>query len=61
MDDVVDLLGRWASGRGPLCLLLTTRLRALIDDGILPPGEPPPPPRPARLPAHAARLPSAES
>lgn len=44
-DDLVDLLGRWASGRGPLYLLLATRLRALIDDGVLPPGEPLPPDR----------------
>ncbi len=35
MDDLVDLLGRWASGRGPLYLLLAARLRALIDDGVL--------------------------
>ncbi|MFI7447167.1 PLP-dependent aminotransferase family protein [Nonomuraea sp. NPDC049714] len=37
-DDLVDRLGRWASGRGPLYLLLAARLRALIDDGVLPPG-----------------------
>ncbi|WP_345563393.1 PLP-dependent aminotransferase family protein [Nonomuraea rosea] len=37
LDDLVDLLGRWASGRGPLYLLLTARLRALIDDGVLAP------------------------
>ncbi|GAA3697951.1 PLP-dependent aminotransferase family protein [Nonomuraea antimicrobica] len=43
--DVVDLLGRWASGRGPLYLLLAARLRALIDDGVLAPGEPLPPDR----------------
>ncbi|TMR04194.1 PLP-dependent aminotransferase family protein, partial [Nonomuraea turkmeniaca] len=45
LDDLVDLLGRWASGRGPLYLLLTARLRALIDDGVLPPGDPLPPDR----------------
>ncbi|MEW9548897.1 PLP-dependent aminotransferase family protein [Nonomuraea sp. NPDC050783] len=45
LDDLVDLLGRWASGRGPLHLLLAARLRALIDDGVLPPGEPLPPDR----------------
>ncbi|GIE31065.1 GntR family transcriptional regulator [Actinoplanes italicus] len=31
-------LGRWSAGRGPLYLLLAGRLRALIDDGELPPG-----------------------
>ncbi|MGN9839690.1 MocR-like transcription factor YczR [Nonomuraea sp. H19] len=45
LDDLVDLLGRWASGRGPLYLLLAVRLRALIDDGVLPPDEPLPPDR----------------
>ncbi|WP_310715210.1 PLP-dependent aminotransferase family protein [Nonomuraea sp. 3-1Str] len=40
MDDLVDMLGRWASGRGPLYLLLAGRLRALIDDGVLAPGTP---------------------
>lgn len=45
IDDLVDLLGRWASGRGPLYLLLTARLRALIDDGVVPPGEVLPPDR----------------
>ncbi|MGW0803182.1 aminotransferase-like domain-containing protein [Nonomuraea sp. NPDC002799] len=45
MDDLVDLLGRWASGRGPLYLLLAGGLRALIDDGVLPPGEALPPDR----------------
>ncbi|WP_157244349.1 PLP-dependent aminotransferase family protein [Nonomuraea typhae] len=43
--NLVDLLGRWASGRGPLYLLLTARLRALIDDGVLPPGHLLPPDR----------------
>ncbi|RVX39246.1 DNA-binding transcriptional MocR family regulator [Nonomuraea polychroma] len=45
LDDLVDLLGRWASGRGPLYLLLAVRLRALIDDGVLPPDDPLPPDR----------------
>lgn len=39
------LLGRWANGRGPLYLLLATRLRALIDEGTLPPDTPLPPER----------------
>jgi DNA-binding transcriptional MocR family regulator len=43
--DLVDLLGRWASGRGPLYLLLAARLRTLIDDGVLPPEESLPPDR----------------
>ncbi|MFI9551219.1 aminotransferase class I/II-fold pyridoxal phosphate-dependent enzyme [Nonomuraea endophytica] len=43
--NLVDLLGRWATGRGPLYLLLTARLRALIDDGVLPPGHLLPPDR----------------
>ncbi|HJY68526.1 MAG TPA: GntR family transcriptional regulator, partial [Streptosporangiaceae bacterium] len=38
-------LGRWSSGRGPLPVLLATRLRRLIDEGELPPGEPLPPDR----------------
>lgn len=45
IDDLVDLLGRWASGRGPLSLLLAGRLRSLIDDGVLPSCEPLPPDR----------------
>ncbi|MER6945480.1 PLP-dependent aminotransferase family protein [Nonomuraea sp. NPDC000554] len=45
LDDLVDLLGRWASGRGPLYLLLAARLRALIDDGVLHPDSPLPPDR----------------
>ncbi|MET9340952.1 PLP-dependent aminotransferase family protein [Nonomuraea sp. NPDC003804] len=47
MDEanLADLLGRWASGRGPLYLLLAARLRDLIDDGLLPPGAPLPPDR----------------
>ena len=35
---MVERLGRWSSGRGPLYVLLATRLRRLIDDGELPPG-----------------------
>ncbi|GAA3145933.1 DNA-binding transcriptional MocR family regulator [Kribbella aluminosa] len=35
---MADRLGRWSSGRGPLYLLLASRLRQLIDDGELPPG-----------------------
>ena len=33
-------LGRWSSARGPLPVLLAVRLRRLIDEGELPPGEP---------------------
>ncbi len=36
--EVVERLGRWSSGRGPLYVLLAARLRRLIDDGELPPG-----------------------
>ncbi|GAA4597954.1 DNA-binding transcriptional MocR family regulator [Actinoplanes octamycinicus] len=36
--DLAARLGRWSAGRGPLYLLLAGRLRALIDDGELPPG-----------------------
>ncbi|GAA0945837.1 PLP-dependent aminotransferase family protein [Nonomuraea longicatena] len=43
--NLVDLLGRWASGRGPLYLLLAARLRVLIDDGVLPSGRALPPDR----------------
>src|SRR5215469_18604558 len=35
-----ERLGRWPAGRGPLHVLLAARLRRLIDDGELPPGEP---------------------
>ncbi|TDD29619.1 PLP-dependent aminotransferase family protein, partial [Nonomuraea terrae] len=45
LDDLVALLGRWASGRGPLYLLLAARLRALVDDGVLAPGTTLPPDR----------------
>jgi DNA-binding transcriptional MocR family regulator len=40
-----ERLGRWSSGRGPLPVLLAGRLRRLIDEGDLPPGEPLPPDR----------------
>jgi DNA-binding transcriptional MocR family regulator len=40
-----ERLGRWSSGRGPLHVLLAERLRRLIDEGELPPGEPLPPDR----------------
>ena len=40
-----ERLGRWSSGRGPLHVLLAARLRRLIDEGELPPGEPLPPDR----------------
>lgn len=35
---LVERLGRWSSGRGPLYVLLASRMRTLIDDGELPPG-----------------------
>lgn len=38
--EVTERLGRWSSGRGRLSALLAARLRSLIDDGELPPGEP---------------------
>ena len=40
-----ERLGRWPAGRGPLPVLLAARLRRLIDEGELPPGEPLPPDR----------------
>ena len=40
-----ERLGRWPAGRGPLHVLLAMRLRRLIDEGELPPGEPLPPDR----------------
>ncbi|MGH3298548.1 MAG: GntR family transcriptional regulator, partial [Trebonia sp.] len=43
--ELSERLGRWSSGRGPLPLLLAERLRRLIDEGELPPGEPLPPDR----------------
>jgi DNA-binding transcriptional MocR family regulator len=42
---LAERLGRWSSGRGPLHVLLAGRLRALIDDGDLPPGAALPPDR----------------
>ncbi|MEU8818739.1 PLP-dependent aminotransferase family protein [Actinoplanes sp. NPDC048796] len=42
---IVERLGRWASGRGALYLLLAARLRTLIADGELPPGTLLPPDR----------------
>jgi DNA-binding transcriptional MocR family regulator len=43
--ELAERLGRWSSGRGPLQVLLAARLRQLIDEGELPPGEPLPPDR----------------
>ena len=43
--ELCERLGRWSSGRGPLPVLLAARLRRLIDEGDLPPGEPLPPDR----------------
>ncbi len=43
--ELAERLGRWSSGRGPLPLLLAARLRRLIDEGELPPGERLPPDR----------------
>ncbi|GAA3475412.1 aminotransferase-like domain-containing protein [Nonomuraea roseola] len=43
--ELIELLGRWATGRGPLYLLLAARLRDLIDDGLLPPDTALPPDR----------------
>lgn len=42
---MVARLGRWSAARGPLYVLLSTRLRQLIDDGELPPGASLPPDR----------------
>lgn len=42
---LVERLGRWSSGRGPIYLLLAARLRELIDDGQLRPGQRLPPDR----------------
>ncbi|MFD8559843.1 aminotransferase-like domain-containing protein [Streptosporangium canum] len=44
-EQLLAKLGRWSSGRGPLYLLLAVRLRALIDDGELPPDTVLPPDR----------------
>ncbi|MGI5350666.1 PLP-dependent aminotransferase family protein [Streptomyces sp. CA-250714] len=43
--ELADRLGRWSAGRGPLYLLLTARLRRLVDEGELPPGTGLPPDR----------------
>lgn len=43
--EVVERLGRWSSGPGPLYVLLAQRLRELIDAGELPPGTLLPPDR----------------
>lgn len=43
--ELSERLGRWPAGRGPLHVLLAARLRRLIDEGELPPGEPLPPDR----------------
>lgn len=41
----MTLLGRWSAGRGPLYLLLASRIRQLVDDGELAPGTLLPPDR----------------
>ncbi|TCJ89715.1 PLP-dependent aminotransferase family protein [Nocardia alba] len=43
--DVVDRLGRWSAGRGPLYALIAAGLRGLIDDDELPAGALLPPDR----------------
>lgn len=43
--ELAQRLGRWSSGRGPLYVMLATRLRTLIDDGELRPGALLPPDR----------------
>ncbi|MFD0360456.1 PLP-dependent aminotransferase family protein [Nocardia sp. GCM10030253] len=43
--NVIERLGRWSAGRGPLYALLATGLRRLIDDGELPAGALLPPDR----------------
>ncbi|WP_279579116.1 aminotransferase-like domain-containing protein [Fodinicola feengrottensis] len=43
--ELSERLGRWSTGRGPLYVLLASRLRQMIDDGELPPGTPLPPDR----------------
>ncbi|MEV5749527.1 PLP-dependent aminotransferase family protein [Actinoallomurus sp. NPDC052308] len=35
-NELIERLGRWSVGRGPLYVLLAARLRRLIDDGELP-------------------------
>jgi DNA-binding transcriptional MocR family regulator len=42
---LVERLGRWSCGRGPLYVLLAARMRTLIDEGELPPGARLPPDR----------------
>jgi DNA-binding transcriptional MocR family regulator len=42
---LVNRLGRWSAGRGPLYVLLAARLRRMIDDGELAPGAALPPDR----------------
>jgi DNA-binding transcriptional MocR family regulator len=44
-DALLALVGRWSAGRGPLYLLLASRLRQLITDGELPDGTVLPPDR----------------
>jgi DNA-binding transcriptional MocR family regulator len=43
--ELAERLGRWPTARAPLPVLLAARLRRLIDEGELPPGEPLPPDR----------------
>jgi DNA-binding transcriptional MocR family regulator len=43
--ELIERLGRWSAGGGPLYVLLAARLRQLIDDGELPPGTALPPDR----------------
>jgi DNA-binding transcriptional MocR family regulator len=38
MDALLSLTGRWSAGRGPLYLLLASRLRQLVESGELPDG-----------------------
>ncbi|SFQ42725.1 DNA-binding transcriptional regulator, MocR family, contains an aminotransferase domain [Amycolatopsis arida] len=45
LDELVARLGRWSAGRGPLYVLLATRLRRMIDDGELLPDTALPPDR----------------
>ena len=53
--ELAERLGRWSSGRGPLQVLLAARLRRLIDEGELPPGEPLPPDRALAVALSAGR------
>jgi len=43
--ELSERMGRWSSGRGPLYMLLATRLRRMIDNGELSPGGSLPPDR----------------